>query len=91
MRKPAFAADAAPFTRIANMNMPVVLFLTLPLARDDVELEILVAQRGKGARHEAFCPAIRAILLANNRQAMVFHDRYLLAAETTASTGMASR
>ena len=89
--KSAFSTDAAPFLRIANVDMPVVLLLSLPLTRDDVEFKVLIAQRGERARNEAFRPAIRAIFLANNGQTMVFHDRYLLAAETTASTGMASR
>ena len=36
------------------MDMPVVLLLSLPLTRDDVELKVLIAQRGESARNEAF-------------------------------------
>ena len=34
--KSAFSTDTAPFLRVANVDMPVVLLLSLPLARDDV-------------------------------------------------------
>ena len=89
--KAALTADAAPLSGIANMNMPVVLLFALPLAGDDVELKILIAQRGKCPGDKTFCSSIRTIFLAHNGQTMKLHCRYLLAAETTASTGMASR
>ena len=47
MGKPAFAANSAPFARVANMDMPVVLSLALPFTRNDVEFKILIAQRGE--------------------------------------------
>lgn len=54
--KAALTADAAPLSWIANMNMPVVLLFALPLAGDDVELKILIAQRGKRPRDKRSAP-----------------------------------
>lgn len=53
--KAAFTADAAPLSWIADMNMPVVLLFALPLAGDDVELKILIAQRGECHGDKTFC------------------------------------
>ena len=59
--KAAFTADAAPLSWIADMNMPVVLLFALPLAGDDVELKILIAQRGECPGDKTFCSPIRPL------------------------------
>ena len=43
MSKTTLAADAAPLSRIANVDMPVVLLFSLPFTGDDIQLKILVA------------------------------------------------
>ncbi|MND78033.1 hypothetical protein D3C80_697370 [compost metagenome] len=47
--KAAFTADAAKFQRIAQVNVPVRVGITLPFAGDDVKIQVLLFQRLQGA------------------------------------------
>jgi hypothetical protein len=87
----AFTADAPPFTRVADVNIPVGFHRPLPFASNDVQFKIAAIKGFQRAGDKALRAAVRAIFLAHQGQPEFAHASTFFAAAITASVGIKSR